>query len=457
MPRTERDSLGELAVPDRAYYGIQTCRALANFPVSGLTPDPLLVRAYGFIKKAAALANAELGTLDRDRCALLCRACDDILAGGLADQFVVDVFQAGAGTSFNMNVNEVIANRALELSGRSRGDYSFISPHDHVNISQSSNDTFPTACHLAVLSAADRLLPVLAGLAAALRRKSGEFAPVAKTGRTHLMDALPLTLGDEFGAYATAVERAADRIRQRRDDLLEVALGSTAVGTGAVAPAGFRPAVVAQLSALTGLPLRPCRDGFEALQSRSQLAAFSSALRELALELGRIASDLRLLNSGPVSGLAEITLPAVQPGSSIMPGKVNPSLPECLNMVCFQVIAGDVAVALAAGAGQLDLNVFAPVMVFNILFACSLLSNFLPVFASRCIDDITADPARCRAGLDLNPSLATLLAPRIGHLAAAELARAALKRRVPVSRLAVEMKLLTETESRELFGSAGNQ
>jgi fumarate hydratase, class II len=454
MPRTERDALGELELPDEAYYGVQTTRAVANFPVSGLRASPDLIRAYAFVKKAAALANVELAALDAERGAAIVRAVDEILAGGLADQFVVDVFQAGAGTSLNMNMNEVIANRALELMSRPKGDHTFVSPNDHVNMSQSSNDTFPTACHLAVIFAADRLLPLLDRLAVTFEDKGREFGAIPKVGRTHLMDALPLKLGDEFRAWATALRRAGDRVGQRRADLLEVAIGGTAVGTGANAPAGYRSLVIDKLSELTGLAFVHARDSFEALQSRAQLAAFSGALREFAQELGRTANDLRLLCSGPVAGLGEISLPAVQPGSSIMPGKINPALPECLNMICFQVIGNDLAVSLAAQAGQLELNVFAPLMVHNVLSSLSLFINFLPIFTERCVAGIKVDGVRCRECFELNPSLVTLLAPKIGYVAAAELAREALAMRMPVRQLAVEKGMVTAEEADQLFGPA---
>ncbi|MBM3331598.1 aspartate ammonia-lyase [candidate division WOR-3 bacterium] len=452
MPRSERDALGELVLPDGAYYGVQTARALVNFPVGGFRTSPDMIRAYVLVKKAAAMANVELGALDKGKGKLISRAADEILAGGLAEQFLVDAFQAGAGTSTNMNVNEVMANRALELAGRPKGDYAFIGPNDHVNMSQSSNDTFPTACHLAVIFAADRLLPSLSALAAALEEKSREFATVQKPGRTHLMDALPLKLGDEFRAWATALRRAGERVAQRKQDLYEVAIGGTAVGTGANVPAGFRSLVVAKLSDLAGLALAPARDSFEALQSRAQLAAFSGSLRELAQELGTLANNLRLLGSGPVAGLGEILLPAVQPGSSIMPGKVNPSLCECLNMICFQVIGNDLAVSLAAQAGQLELNVFAPVMVHNILGSLSLLGHFLPVFTERCVAGIRADEPRCRAYLDLNPALATLLAPRIGYLAAAALAKEALEKHESVRQLTLDKGIVSPEEADKLFG-----
>jgi aspartate ammonia-lyase len=451
MSRIERDPLGEVGLPDSAYYGGQTQRAIDNFPVSGLKPESGLVRAYATVKKAAALVNLDLGLLDVERGPAIVGACDEVISGGLSDQFVVDPFQAGAGTSLNMNLNEVVANRALELLGRRRGDYGFLSPNDHVNMAQSSNDTFPTACHIAAARAAQLLEAELRRLAGSLRKKASEFAAIAKLGRTHLMDALPVTLGDELGGYASAVERAGGRIAQRREDLAEVAIGGTAVGTGVNAHPRFRELVIVRLAELTGLALRPARDSFEALQSRAQLAAFSSALKELALELARIANDLRLLGSGPVGGLAEISLPAVQPGSSIMPGKVNPSLAECLDMVCFQVAGNDVAASLAAQAGQLELNVFAPVMVHNILTSLRLLGGILPVFRTRCVDGMTADEQHDRNYLRLNPSLATLLVPRVGYLKAAELAKQALAARRPVPDLAVEQGLVTAAEADVIF------
>jgi aspartate ammonia-lyase len=451
MPRTERDPLGPVELPDSACYGIQTQRAVDNFPVSGQKPDPGLVRAYATIKKAAALVNVELGVLDHERGSAIVKACDDVIAGGLSDQFLVDPFQAGAGTSLNMNLNEVVANRALDLLGRKRGDYGSLGPNDHVNMAQSSNDTFPTACHLAAAWAAQALEAELGRLADSLKKKAVELAGVTKLGRTHLMDALPVTLGDEFGGYASAVGRAGRRIAQRREDLLEVAIGGTAVGTGVNAHPRFRELVVVRLAELTGLALRSARDSFEALQSRAQLAAFSGALKELALELARIANDLRLLGSGPVGGLAEISLPAVQPGSSIMPGKVNPSLAECLDMVCFQVVGNDAATSLAAQAGQLELNVFAPVMVHNILASLRLLGGILPVFRTRCVDGIAADGQHSREYLRLNPSLATLLVPRIGYLRAAELAKEAVAARRPVPDLAVEKGLVTAAEADVIF------
>ncbi len=452
MPRTEKDYLGKIKLPDNVYYGIQTMRAIKNFPVSQMHERTEFVRAYVLLKKACALVNLELGALDKEKGKAIIKAANEVLAGRFEDQFVVDVFQAGAGTSFNMNVNEVLANRALEILGRKKGDYSFLSPNDHVNMAQSTNDTFPTASHIAVINCADKLLSVLNDLAQAFREKGKEFNSVLKSGRTHLMDAMPLTLGSEFTAYGVAVARSAERIKQRRDDLLELAIGGTAIGTGANAAPKYKAKVIKKLSELCSLKFRSARDSFEVLQSRAQLLAFSSSLREIALEMIRIANDLRLLSSGPTTGLAEIELPAVQPGSSIMPGKVNPVMAECLNMIAFQIVGNDVCVALAAQAGQLDLNVMTPVMTHNILESISYLVNYLPVFRSRCIQEISANQARCLSYLALNPSLATLLSPKIGYQKAAELAKEALAKKISVADLAIAKGIITKQEAKKIFG-----
>ncbi|HOA68878.1 MAG TPA: aspartate ammonia-lyase [Methanosarcina thermophila] len=452
--RIEKDSLGEMEVPADAYYGIQTQRAICNFPVSGHRASPEFIRAYILVKKAAALTNLELGVLDRVRGDAIVAAADEVLSGlsgKYSDQFPVDIFQAGAGTSFNMNVNEVLANRALEILGRNRGDYSFLSPNDHVNMSQSTNDTFPTASSIAVIFAADRLIDVLASLAEAFQAKALEFSRIPKSGRTHLMDALPVTLGDEFGAYAAALLRASGRIKERRNDLLELPLGGTATGTGANTDPKYRELVISKLSELCKLPFRKASNSFEALQSRSQLAAFSGALRELALELIRIANDLRLLNAGPTSGISEIELPAVQPGSSMMPGKYNPVMAECLDMIGFQIVGNDTAVAFATQAGQLELNVMTPVITSNILMSVSLLTNYLPIFQTRCVEGIKANEDRCRAYLELNPTLVTFLAPKLGYLNAAEIAKEVLDKRIPVKEVLVMRGLLSKEEADELL------
>ncbi len=451
MTRREKDYLGHLDLPEGAVFGIQTWRAVGNFPISGIRFDDDLVMAYVILKKACALANIKLGELDARRGEAILNAADQVLAGRFLDQFVVDVFQAGAGTSFNMNVNEVLANLALDSLGRERGDYEYLSPNDHVNRGQSSNDTFPTASHLAIHFSAQRLLGELEDLVDAFEGKGLEFEEVVKCGRTHLMDALPLTLGQEINAYASAIRRAIGRIEERLDDLLELPIGGTAVGTGAGSAPGFREEVLERLRDLTDLPVMAASDPFELLQSRSQMTAFSSSLKELALELVRISHDLRLLASGPTTGLGEIVLPAIQPGSSIMPGKVNPSMAECMSMVCFQVIGNDASVSMASQAGQLDLNVMTPVIAFDILWSMEILENATRMFRTKCVEGITADRERCTSYLDRNPVLGTFLAQRIGYMRAAELVKEAGRTGIPVPELAVKNGLLSEEEARILF------
>ena len=449
--RIEKDFLGSRKLPDDAYYGIQTLRAVENFPVSGVRQGSDIIVAYACIKKAAAIANMKLGTLDEVRGKAIVRAAGEIIEGKLADQFPIDIFQAGAGTSTNMNVNEVIANRALEILGRRRGDYPHLSPNDHVNLGQSTNDTFPSASQIAIVSASGLLIRVTYDLADALDSKGKEFKNVLKSGRTHLMDALPISLGDEFRAYGAAIERAAERIELRRGELRELPIGGTAVGTGATAHPKFRETVLQELSKLCRMSFIPPRDAFEAMQSRALMVAFSSSLKELSVELTRMANDLRLLNSGPTTGFSEIVLPAVQPGSSIMPGKVNPVMAECLNMIAFRVIANDSAVTMAAQAGQLELNVMTPIMTHSTLESVNILSNFLPVFKKKCVEGIVVSRECCKDYLERNSSMATFLVPKIGYVKAAEVAKEAMRRRRPVVDIALEGKLITKKEAKDLF------
>ena len=444
--REEIDPLGKKAVPESAYYGIQTLRATENFPVSGIKAPVVFIKAYVMVKKAAALANAEVGWLDKERKQAIVQACDEVLAGKLLDQFVVDVYQAGAGTSFNMNVNEVLANRALEIMGKPRGDYKSVSPNDHVNMGQSTNDTFPTATHVAVLMALQPLLAELDRLADAFEELGRKHRGTVKSGRTHLQDAVPVTIGQEFGAYASALRNAADQLRERQKNLYALALGGTAAGTGANAHPRYRQLAIAELGKMTGFPLKPAKNAFEALQSYRPVQTVSSGLKELALELIRVANDLRLLSSGPTTGLAEITLPAVQPGSSIMPGKVNPVMAECLDMVAFQVVGNDLTVAFAVQAGQLDLNVMMPVIVHNVLFSIQILTNYLPVFRRKCVEGITVNEKRCAQYLEKNPALATFLSPHIGYLEAAKIAKQALEEGRSVKEIALEKGLLKPEE-----------
>ena len=449
--RIEKDSLGEKEIPAIAYYGIQTLRAVENFPVSGRGESSELIKAYVTVKKAAALTNMELDSLDNQRGEAILKAADEILIGKFADQFPVDIFQAGAGTSFNMNINEVIANRALEIIGKERGDYKYLSPNDHVNKSQSSNDTFPTASHIAIILEADTLQNVINELSLSLKRKGEETISIPKSGRTHLMDAMPVTIGDEFLAYNSAITRAGKRIHERRNDLLEIAIGGTATGTGVNTPPLYREKVIKNLRELTSLDLVPAINSHESLQSRSQMAAFSGALRELAIELVRIANDLRLMGSGPTAGLGEIILPPIQPGSSIMPGKVNPVMAECLNMVSYQIIGNYTTVSIAAQAGQLELNVMTPIMTSNILESLKLLNNYLPVFQSNSIEGIKINEKILSNIAGMNPSLVTLLSPKIGYLEAAEIAKEALEKKESIRDLVVKRGILSVVEADKLF------
>ncbi|CAN5884068.1 aspartate ammonia-lyase [soil metagenome] len=436
--RSEKDSLGARDVPADAYWGIQTLRAIENFPVSGLREHDWLIDAYMYIKRAAAQVHVELGVLDEERGAAIIQACDDVLSGQLREQFVVDVFQAGAGVSFHMNVNEVLTNRALEILGEPRAAYARLHPNDHVNMSQSTNDTFPTAMHLSLLLAWREFEPVLEALADAFHAKGEEFADAIKSGRTHLQDAVPVTLGQEMHAYGAAIDRSVVAIDSAIHALEELPIGGNAAGTGINLPDGYRAAIVRRLSELTGFELLKAVDPRERLQSHQPVTGVSAALRNLALELIRIANDLRLLDSGPLTGLKEITLPPRQPGSSIMPGKVNPVMPECLNQIAFHVVGADTVVALAAQAGQLEINVMQPVMIWELLFSIQILRNFLEVFRTGCVEGIVADRERMEEYAHRSPSLATALNPVIGYARAAEIVKKALAEKRRVSEVALE-------------------
>ena len=449
--RKEIDPLGERAIPKNAYFGIQTLRATENFPVSGIKAPLPFIKAYVLIKKSAATANSQVGWLEPKTAKAIIEACDEILAGKLLDQFVVDVFQAGAGTSFNMNVNEVLANRALEILGKQKGDYKSVGPNDHVNMGQSTNDTFPTALHVSVLMALKPLLSALDELAEAFEELGKKNAHVLKSGRTHLQDAVPVTMGQEFSAYGSAIANASAELRKRQENLYAVALGGTATGTGANTHPDYKRLAIAELAKLTGFPLKPAKNNFEALQSHRAAQSVSSGLKELALELIRIANDLRLLASGPTTGLSEITLPPVQPGSSIMPGKVNPVMAECLDMVAFQVVGNDLATSLAVQAGQLELNVMMPTIMYNTLFSIQILSNYIPAFTKKCVQGITVDEKRCEQYLEKNPSLATLLAPKIGYLEAAKIAKQAQAENRTVKEVVLEKGLLKSEEIEKIF------
>jgi aspartate ammonia-lyase len=444
--RVERDPLGELQVPSDAYYGVQTRRAVENFPISGLRAPAELVTATVFIKQACAKANVALGRLDKRIGNAIIQASDEVLGGALRDQFVVDVYQAGAGTSHNMNANEVLANRAAEILGEPRGVYTTVHPNDHVNMGQSTNDVFPTATRLSILLVLPELLSSARALAASLDRKAREFARVLKTGRTHLQDAVPITLGQEFSGWSANVSHAADELQRAAASLHELNLGATAVGTGLNAGDDMTRRAVAELARATGLRLTPAKNRFRVTQSMGDVLAYSGALRRLAVEVGKVASDLRLLSMGPRAGIGEIQLPAVQPGSSIMPGKVNPSVPEMVNQVCFQVIGCDAAILAAADGGQLELNVMMPVIAWNALHASHIMTTAMRVFVSRCVDGIAADEERCRELLDRSTAVATALSPYIGYAATAEIAKESVKTGRPVRELVRERKLVPDRE-----------
>jgi aspartate ammonia-lyase len=444
--RTERDPLGEFSVPADAYYGIQTARAVANFPISGLRAPTDLVVAAVLVKKAAAQANAALGRLDAAIADAIVRAADEVLGGALRDQFVVDVYQAGAGTSFNMNVNEVLANRSAEILGGHRGDYLLVHPNDHVNMSQSTNDVFPTATRLALLMINGALVASARDLAAGFAKKADDFDAVLKVGRTHLQDAVPMTVGQEFGGYADCVARAADEVEHAAKGLLELNLGATAVGTGLNAGEEYASIAIRNLSRYTGLAVKPAANRFRVTQSMGDIVSYSGAMRRLAVELGKIASDLRLLSMGPRAGISEITLPAVQPGSSIMPGKVNPSIPEMVNQVCYQVMGCDVTVAVAGEAGQLELNVMMPVIAWNTIHVSRMLRESMNVLRTRCVEGIEVDGARCRELLDRSTAMATALSPYFGYAKTAEIAKEAVRTGRSIREIVLEKGLMDERQ-----------
>lgn len=451
--RIEKDSLGTLEVPAAAYYGAQTARAVINFPISGQRAHPDFIWASAATKYATAKANQELGLISKERGFAIMSAAQEVMAGKFNDQFVVDVYQAGAGTSHHMNTNEVIANRAIEMLGGQRGEYKLIHPNDHVNFGQSTNDVFPTAMRIAILKAVPRLLDTLVQLENALQQKSVEFADVIKSGRTHLQDAVPVTLGQEFEAYAQAIHKARQAILSAADDLKELGIGGSAVGSGLNTHPNYRDRVVEYLGQLLALKLSASDNLFEAMQSMRPFAAFSGALRECALELTRIANDVRLLSSGPNTGLNEIMLPPVQPGSSIMPGKVNPVMAEMLNMVCFQVIGNDATVALSVQAGQLELNVMMPVIIWNILHSMEILGNAVAVFVSRCIVGIRANREVCYENFANSLGLATVLNVIVGYEKAADVMKEALGSHKTVIEVIREQNLLTTEQIESIFSA----
>jgi aspartate ammonia-lyase len=451
VTRTEKDSLGTREIPANVYYGIQTARAVENYPISGMRAHPELIRAFGMVKEAAAQANGELGLLDKKIADAITQAAKEVQQGIWNNEFVVDVFQAGAGVSFHMNTNEVIANRAIEILGGKLGDYSKVHPNDHVNYGQSTNDVFPTGMRLATLLELEKLYPVLDSLVAALEKKGKEFHSILKSGRTHMQDAVPMRLGQEFSAYGGAVKRAKDAIVASAELLRELGLGGSAVGTGINTHPDYREKAIKKLARISGQKLTAADDMRYAMQSNLAMAGVSSALRNLALEIIRISNDLRLLSSGPNTGFAEINLPALQPGSSIMPGKINPVIPELAAMVSFQVVGNDIAVAMAVQAGQLELNVMMPTMAYSVLQSITIMTNMLRQLTDKCIAGITANDKRCNFYVQATVSLATALNPYIGYAKAAEIAKEAVASGRSIIEIAREKKLLTDKEINEIL------
>jgi aspartate ammonia-lyase len=445
--RIEKDPLGELEVPDDALYGIQTVRALHNFAISGFVPLEPFVVAQVWIKKAAAMTHRRTGRLDAERARAIIAAADEVLAGRHREHFVVDPYQAGAGTSHNMNVNEVLANRANELLGSARGTYTPVHPNDHVNMAQSTNDTIPTNIRLAVLRDLPRLLTQMASLEAALAERATAFDHIVKAGRTHLQDAMPIRLGQEFAAYAGTLARSRRRVVEAADYLNDLGIGGSAVGTGVTVEPQYPTLMVENLQQISGIAsLRVGGDRIQLMQSMGDVAAFSAALRGLAVDLSKIASDLRLMVSGPRTGLDEIVLPAVQPGSSIMPGKINPSIPEMVNQVCFQVVGCDLTVAMAAEHGQLELNVMMPVIAHNVLWSLRILTNAIASLTERCVRGIEANEAMCAYWVERSAALATALMPQIGYAAAAELSKRSVREGVLIRELVTREHLLPEAD-----------
>jgi aspartate ammonia-lyase len=449
--RIEKDSMGEMSVPANVYYGAQTARAVQNFPISGLRPHPTFVWATVIIKKCAAKANMNTGRLAAEIGSAIVTAADEVLAGGFAEHFVVDPFQAGAGTSHNMNVNEVLANRALELLGFKCGDFSTLHPNDHVNMAQSTNDVVPTAIRLASLEMLDPLLEELERLEFSLTDKAKEFNHILKSGRTHLQDAVPIRMGQEFGAYSAAIRKNREGLEACIPSLLELGIGGTAVGTGLNAEPAYIKSMVEELSVATGFPLVSSTDLFEAMQNMDPFLALSAALRRTAVNLGRISNDLRLLASGPRTGFDEIRLPPIQPGSSIMPGKINPSMAEMTNMVCFQVMGCDQAIMLASQAGQLELNVMMPLISWNLTFSMEILKNCVQKFTESCISGIVVNESRCRRYLEDSLGLVTVLAPYIGYNASAAIAKESVASGRSIREIVLEQKLMAEEELDEIM------
>jgi aspartate ammonia-lyase len=444
--RIEKDFLGTKEVPLHAYYGIQTLRAVENFPITGYRIFEELIVALAMVKKAAALANIEVKQLTPELGNAIVKAAEEIIDGRWHDQFIVDPIQGGAGTSINMNANEVIANRAIELLGEDKGNYFFLSPNSHVNKAQSTNDVFPTAVHIATLTLINKLLLTMERLHISFQNKAQQFDRVIKMGRTHLQDAVPIRLGQEFEAYSRVLARDMKRIKQTQEHLYEVNIGATAVGTGLNADPRYMQRVVELLAEISGFPIRSADHLVDATQNTDAYTEVSAALKICMINMSKIANDLRLLASGPQAGLGELKLPARQPGSSIMPGKVNPVMCEVVNQVAFQVIGNDHTICLASEAGQLELNVMEPVLVFNLLQSISMMNNVFKVFQTYCVDEIEANVERCLEHVEKNVGVITALNPHLGYEAAARIAREALQTGQSVRELCLLYQVLTEEE-----------
>ncbi len=443
--RTEKDPLGEVQIPASAYYGAQTKRAVDNFPISGLRFQRRFIRALGIIKLAAAKANMQLGLLDPKKGEAIVKAAQEVIEGKLDEHFPLDIFQTGSGTSTNMNANEVIANRAIEILGGERGDKTLIHPNDDVNMCQSSNDVFPTAIHISALEAIEtELIPSLRSLERALSNKARKFSNVVKAGRTHLQDALPITLGQEFSGYAIMIANGIRRLEKVRESLSEVALGGTAVGTGLNAHPKFAEIALKHINEITKLSFRKALNSFEALQSKDSAVEASGAIRTVAVSLMKIANDLRLLSSGPFTGFGEIDLPAVQPGSSAMPGKVNPVIPESVNMVAAQIIGNDTTITIAGQSGQLELNTMMPVLAYDLIQSIELEAAAATVLAEKCIRGITANAKRSKEYAESSLALITAIAPSIGYDIAAKVVKKALKERKTIREVILEEGILTK-------------
>ncbi|WP_347723549.1 aspartate ammonia-lyase [Lysinibacillus capsici] len=444
--RIEKDFLGERVLPAEAYYGIQTLRATENFPITGYTIHSSLIKAMGIVKKAAALSNMEVHLLSKEIGEAIVEAAQEVIDGKWDAEFIVDPIQGGAGTSINMNANEIIANRALEILGKEKGDYHTVSPNSHVNMSQSTNDAFPTAIHIAVLNLIDELLVTMDYMQSVFHQKAEQFAHVIKMGRTHLQDAVPIRLGQEFEAYCRVINRDIVRIRQTRPNLYDVNMGATAVGTGLNAFPDYIKSVDEHLAEISGLPLKGATHLVDATQNTDAYTEVSGALKICMINMSKIANDLRLMASGPRAGLGEILLPARQPGSSIMPGKVNPVMPEVLNQVAFQVIGNDHTISLASEAGQLELNVMEPVLVFNLIQSISIMNNVFRAFTENCLKDIEANEERMKEYVEKSVGVLTAVNPHIGYEVAARLAREAILTGRSIRELCIEEGVLTKEQ-----------